>query len=76
VIRRTTAIAAGALTIALVVAIGERAVTQSVFSPLPQSIVVPGGKLDPEEVELGRLLFWDPILSGDRDSRVFDLPPS
>lgn len=35
---------------------------------LPSMVLVPADNpMTPEAVELGRLLFWDPILSGDRD---------
>lgn len=34
---------------------------------LPASVPDVGPRPNPAEVELGRMLFWDPILSGDRD---------
>lgn len=38
------------------------------FTALPQSVVSPADNLSsPQKIELGRLLFYDPILSGDRD---------
>ena len=42
--------------------------TQSVIGSLPYDVVAPADNLTtPEKVELGRLLFWDPILSGAKD---------
>jgi len=41
---------------------------QGRFTALPVSVQVPADNLTtPERVALGRLLFWDPILSGQRD---------
>lgn len=38
------------------------------IGPLPSSVAAPADNpTTPEAVELGRLLFWDPILSGGRD---------
>ncbi len=38
------------------------------FGQLPNSVTHPlNNASTPEKVELGRLLFWDPILSGDKD---------
>ena len=53
---------------ALVMATGLRSSTQDVFAPLPLAIPEPADNPStPGKVELGRLLFWDPILSGPRD---------
>jgi cytochrome c peroxidase len=52
---------------ALFVAAGMRTSGQSFLSALPRTTTGPGGRLEPAVVELGRLLFWDPILSGHRD---------
>jgi cytochrome c peroxidase len=42
--------------------------TQSLIGSLPFEIVTPpDNPTTPEKVELGRLLFWDPILSGAKD---------
>ena len=42
--------------------------TQSVIGSLPYDVVAPeDNPTTPEKVELGRLLFWDPILSGAKD---------
>lgn len=42
--------------------------TQSLFVPLPATVTAPADNpTTPEKVALGRLLFWDPILSGRRD---------
>ena len=41
---------------------------QDVFTPLPRTAAAPpDNPTTPARVALGRLLFWDPILSGDRD---------
>jgi cytochrome c peroxidase len=58
--------AAGALALALTAAASIQ--TQSLFSPLPAAAASPvDNPATPARVELGRLLFWDPILSGPRD---------
>jgi cytochrome c peroxidase len=42
--------------------------TQSVIGSLPFDVVTPADNPStPEKVELGRLLFWDPVLSGAKD---------
>ena len=42
--------------------------TQSVIGSLPFEVVAPADNpTTPEKVELGRLLFWDPVLSGAKD---------
>jgi cytochrome c peroxidase len=42
--------------------------TQQTFSPLPTAVAAPADNpTTPEKAELGRLLFWDPILSGTKD---------
>jgi cytochrome c peroxidase len=42
--------------------------TQTQLAPLPQDVRSPADNpTTPEKVELGRLLFWDPILSGHKD---------
>jgi cytochrome c peroxidase len=41
---------------------------ESTFSALPQSVVSPpDNPSTPDKVALGRLLFWDPVLSGGED---------
>src|SRR5262245_58675648 len=43
--------------------------TQAVIGSLPYEVVPPADNpTTPERVELGRLLFWDPILSGAKDT--------
>ena len=38
------------------------------FGSLPQEVIDPPDNFStPEKIELGRLLFWDPILSGNKD---------
>ena len=63
--RRTAA--AGVVALAfLAVAIPVR--TQSVIGSLPFDVIAPADNPStPEKIELGRLLFWDPILSGAKD---------
>ncbi len=42
--------------------------SQNVFSALPQSVKDPADNpLSADKVALGKLLFWDPILSGNKD---------
>jgi len=42
--------------------------TLNVFNPLPASPVFPvENKSSESKIELGRMLFWDPILSGNKD---------
>jgi cytochrome c peroxidase len=42
--------------------------TQALIGSLPYDVVAPADNpTTPEKVELGRLLFWDPILSGAKD---------
>jgi cytochrome c peroxidase len=58
---------------ALIVATAVLALTiparsQPQLSPLPREVRAPADNpTTPEKVELGRLLFWDPILSGPKD---------
>jgi cytochrome c peroxidase len=47
---------------------GAFARSQSAFAALPLGAPAPADNpVTPEKIELGRLLFWDPVLSGDRD---------
>ena len=56
----------GILTLAFAATSGAR--TQQMLSALPTSVAAPADNpTTPEKVELGRLLFWDPILSGAED---------
>jgi len=42
--------------------------SQEIGTPLPLAVRAPGDNpTTPAKVELGRLLFWDPVLSGPRD---------
>jgi len=42
--------------------------TQGLLAPLPLTANAPADNpTTPEKVELGRLLFWDPVLSGEKD---------
>lgn len=42
--------------------------TQALFVPLPSEVAAPADNpTTPEKVALGRLLFWDPLLSGQKD---------
>ena len=63
--RFLAAACAGVMTAAL---LSSPARTQTQLSALPESVKAPAANpTTPEKVELGRLLFWDPILSGTRD---------
>lgn len=54
--------------IALVPAAAVPARSQSVIGSLPYEVVAPADNPStPDKIELGRLLFWDPILSGAKD---------
>jgi cytochrome c peroxidase len=63
-----TALAA-VLTLVVALLAGTRDVrTQAALSALPAAPdAPPDNPTTPEKVELGRLLFWDPVLSGDQD---------
>ena len=68
----TTRAALAVGTLALVAATGTaqqpRATGPSPFAPLPLHVESPAGNPStPQKVALGRLLFWDPILSGGAD---------
>src|SRR5579871_6436184 len=67
--RRIPAPVATALTIAILLlsplAAGQ---SQDVISALPQSVKAPpDNPPSPDKAALGKLLFWDPILSGNKD---------
>src|SRR3954464_420864 len=64
------ALAVASVGLALVVGTPARPHGQqpSPFAALPLTVESPGDNPStPEKVALGRLLFWDPILSGSRD---------
>src|SRR5438552_58295 len=57
-----------ALALAALVGASRHARTQQAFTPLPAAVKAPADNPStPEKVALGRLLFWDPILSGEKD---------
>jgi cytochrome c peroxidase len=63
-----TALAAVLALVVLVLAGTRSGRTQAALAPLPQTAEAPpDNPTTPEKVALGWLLFWDPILSGDRD---------
>jgi len=63
---RVAAVALLAVTLVLAGTRGAR--TQTTLSALPRIVEAPADNpTTPEKVALGRLLFWDPVLSGDRD---------
>jgi cytochrome c peroxidase len=65
-IRPSFVTAAGTLALALAATASIQ--TQTTFSPLPATVASPADNpTTAARVELGRLLFWDPILSGPRD---------
>lgn len=60
----------GLVVLVCTITLGARQNTEdfSAFVPLPREVVSPADNpTTPEKVELGRLLFWDPILSGAGD---------
>ncbi|MEO8480583.1 MAG: cytochrome c peroxidase [Acidobacteriota bacterium] len=59
---------AGAVLLALSISLGANAQAPSPFSALPLTAESPADNPStPEKVALGRLLFWDPVLSGGQD---------
>src|SRR5262249_34346418 len=57
-----------AATVALLLYMEVGAVGQSMLSALPSTPQAPGDNpTTPAKVALGRLLFWDPLLSGPQD---------
>ena len=61
-------LAGSALVLSLSIAATPAAQGPSPFAPLPlQAEAPPDNPTTPEKVALGRLLFWDPILSGGQD---------
>lgn len=67
--RRTHLVSATAIaTLAIVLAGAVPSRTQGALTPLPAAVAAPADNpTTPEKVALGRLLFWDPILSGQKD---------
>jgi hypothetical protein len=56
------------LTTILAIVDASRASTQARFAALPLAVPAPADNpTTPERVALGRLLFWDPVLSGQKD---------
>lgn len=65
--RRLITLAAGVLGITTI-ALSSPVRSQTQLSALPEAVKAPADNpTTPEKVELGRLLFWDPILSGPKD---------
>jgi cytochrome c peroxidase len=63
--RHIAAIVASALTVA---ALSSSLRSQTELQALPEAVKTPADNPGtPDKVELGRLLFWDPILSGTKD---------
>jgi cytochrome c peroxidase len=61
-------VATSLVTLALVLAFTVDSKTQARLSALPTEVAAPrDNPTTPEKVALGRLLFWDPILSGQQD---------
>ena len=59
---------AALLLVAMLAVAGRHARGQSVLAALPEMAPAPADNpTTADKVELGRLLFWDPILSGDQD---------
>jgi cytochrome c peroxidase len=62
------AVSSSVATFALVMASTVTSRSQAVLSALPTEVVAPSDNAaTPDKVALGRLLFWDPILSGQKD---------
>lgn len=61
-------LALGCLTAGLAVATGSSTAAQARLAALPLALPAPpDNPTTPERVALGRLLFWDPVLSGQKD---------
>jgi cytochrome c peroxidase len=61
-------VAAGFAAVALLLAARAESQSELPFSALPAAVAGPADNAQtPEKVALGRLLFWDPILSGPKD---------
>ncbi len=61
-------LATAAATCGLLLASASSSRTQGIFTALPTEVAAPADNpTTPEKVALGRLLFWDPILSGQKD---------
>src|SRR6185295_13673736 len=61
-------IVAGCVTAIVAVVLASSAAAQARLAALPVTVAAPADNpTTPERVELGRLLFWDPILSGQKD---------
>jgi len=66
--KRLATILAGTAAFGLLLVAARDGESQGSPSALPKSFAVPSDNpSSPEKVALGRLLFWDPILSGNRD---------
>ena len=67
--RRTRLVSATVIiTFAIVLAASVPSRTQGVLAPLPTTVAAPADNpTTAEKVSLGRLLFWDPLLSGQKD---------
>ena len=67
--RRTHLVSVTAIiTFAIVVAASVPSRTQGALAPLPTTVTAPADNpTTPDKVALGRLLFWDPLLSGQKD---------
>ena len=68
--RRAAVVLAGGMLGVSIAFAAEQSLPQvpAAFAPLPQSVPAPADNpTTPEKVALGKLLFWDPILSGPQD---------
>ena len=66
--RTLTGVLIAGATLALLLYLAAEAKTQEIGPPLPQAASAPGDNpTTPAKVALGRLLFWDPVLSGPKD---------
>jgi cytochrome c peroxidase len=66
--RLITAAAIGLTTVIMLAAATSPARTQAQLAALPLAVSAPADNpTTPEKIALGRLLFWDPVLSGPKD---------
>lgn len=66
--RTRITLASSVATIGLLLVSSTGGRTQSAFTALPSQVAAPADNpTTPDKVALGRLLFWDPLLSGQKD---------
>src|SRR5882672_3219136 len=66
--KRSTFIRKGLITLVLLLYPAAESRSQDTFSALPQAVKAPpDNPMSADKAALGKLLFWDPILSGNKD---------